>query len=279
MNGIIVVNKKKGYTSRDIVNIVGKHLGIKKIGHTGTLDPIAEGVLVLVVGKCTKLTDYLTSEYKEYIAEFELGYETDTLDNTGEIINTCKKEFNYDEIESVISSFCGEYNQEVPKYSAVKINGKKLYEYARNNEEVDLPSRLVDIKEIEVLSIGKIIKIRCLVSKGTYIRSLIRDIGKRLDTFATMTSLVRTKSGDFDIENSTTLDDIKNNTYKIISISELFKDYPKINISNEEYKIISNGNKLDNNYNSEYVLFYYNNELISIYKEYEKSKIKPFIML
>jgi len=279
MNGIIVVNKEKGYTSRDVVNIVGKHLGTKKVGHTGTLDPIAEGVLVIVVGKCTKLTDYLTSEYKEYIAEFELGYETDTLDNTGEIINTCKKEFSYDEIESVISSFCGEYNQEVPKYSAVKINGKKLYEYARNNEEVDLPSRLVDIKEIELLSIGKTIKIRCLVSKGTYIRSLIRDIGKSLNTYATMTSLVRTKLGEFSIENSNTIEEIKNNTYNVISIEELFKNYPKIDLGEEEYKIICNGNKLNNMYNNEYVLFYYNDQLISIYKEYEKSKIKPFIML
>lgn len=279
MNGIIVVNKEKGYTSRDVVNIVGKHLGTKKIGHTGTLDPIAEGVLVLVIGKCTKLTDYLTSEYKEYIAEFVLGYETDTLDSTGKIINESNKVVSKEEIEKVINSFCGKYNQVVPKYSAVKINGKKLYEYARNNEEIILPSRLVDIKEIEILSIGDTIKIRCLVSKGTYIRSLIRDIGKRLNTYATMTSLVRTKSGNFSIENSSTLEDIKNNTYKVISISELFKDYPKINISDEEYKLISNGNKLDNNYNSEYVLFYYNNELISIYKEYEKSKIKPFIML
>jgi len=279
MNGIIIVNKERGYTSRDVVNIVGKHLGTKKIGHTGTLDPIAEGVLVLVVGKCTKLTDYLTSEYKEYIAEFSLGYETDTLDSTGKIINESNKIVSEYEIEKVINSFCGKYDQVVPKYSAVKINGKKLYEYARNDEEIILPSRLVDIREIEVLNIGETIKIRCLVSKGTYIRSLIRDIGKRLDTYATMTSLVRTKSGEFNIEDSYTLDEIKNNIYKVISIDELFKDYPRIYINDDEYKIISNGNKLDNKYNSEYVLFYYNSELISIYKEYEKSKIKPFIML
>ena len=151
MNGIIVVNKEKGYTSRDVVNIVGKHLGTKKIGHTGTLDPIAEGVLVLVIGKYTKLTDYLTSEYKEYIAEFVLGYETDTLDNTGKIINTCEKKVSKEEIEKVVNSFCGKYNQEVPKYSAVKINGKKLYEYARENIEVKLPKREVEISNIELI--------------------------------------------------------------------------------------------------------------------------------
>jgi len=279
MNGIIIVNKEKGYTSRDVVNIISKHLKTKKVGHTGTLDPIAEGALVIVVGKCTKLTDYLTSEYKEYIAEFSLGYETDTLDNTGKIINTCNKNVTKEEIEKVVNSFSGTYNQQVPIYSAVKIDGKKLYEYARENKEIDLPSRLVDIKEIEILDISDVIKIRCLVSKGTYIRSLIRDIGYKLNTYATMTSLIRTKSGDFKLDNSYTLDEIKNNNYKIISIEEIFKDYPKVNLDEHYYKIISNGNKIDNKYNSEYVLFYYKNELISIYKEYEKSKIKPFIML
>jgi len=221
----------------------------------------------------------LTSEYKEYIAEFELGYETDTLDITGKIIHSCDIKPSYQNIQETIMSFMGKYNQEVPKYSAVKINGKKLYEYARNNEDVIIPSRLVDIKEIEVLSIGDVIKIRCLVSKGTYIRSLIRDIGYRLNTYATMTSLIRSKSGNFNIENSYKLVDIKNNNYNFISIEEIFKDYPKINISEEEYKKISNGNKLDNIYNSEYVLFYYNNKLICIYKEYEKSKIKPYIFV
>ena len=279
MNGIIIVNKEKDYTSRDVVNIVGKIINTKKIGHTGTLDPIAEGVLVLVVGKCTKLTDYLTSEYKEYVAEFELGYITDTLDNTGKVIDVSKKEVTTEEIEKTINSFKGKYNQEVPLYSSVKIKGKKLYEYARNNEEVILPSRLVNIKEIELLSIDNVIKIRCLVSKGTYIRSLIRDIGKKLGTYATMTSLVRTKSGNFNIENSFKINDIKNDNYKIISIEEVFDKYPKINVTEEEYKKISNGCKLDNSYNSEYILFYYNNELFCIYKEYEKSKIKPFIFV
>lgn len=279
MNGILVVNKEKRYTSRDVVNIVSKILNTKKVGHTGTLDPIAEGVLVLTIGKCTKLCDYLTSNYKEYIAEFELGYETDTLDNTGSVLKTSDKKVSEEEIVNVINNFVGEYNQEVPKYSAVKINGKKLYEYARNEEEVSLPSRLVDIKNIEVIDVGKVIKIKCMVSKGTYIRSLIRDIGVKLGTYATMTSLVRTKQGMFSIENSYKLDGIKNGDYKLISIEEVFKEYPRINLDENSYKKVSNGCVLDNNYDSKYVLFYCQDNLVSIYKAVENKKIKPFIMI
>lgn len=279
MNGILVVNKEKGYTSRDVVNVVSKLIGTKKVGHTGTLDPIAEGVLVITVGKCTKLCDYLTCDDKEYIAEFKLGFETDTLDNTGKILKESNKSVNEEEIIKVIKNFKGEYNQIVPKYSAVKINGKKLYEYARNNECVVLPSRLVNIKNIEILSIGEVIKIKCLVSKGTYIRSLIRDIGEELGTYATMTSLVRTKQGMFNINNSKTLDDIKNNNYNLISIESIFDNYPKIDLSLEDYKKISNGCVVDNEYNSSYVLFYYQNNLISIYKDIGNKKMKPFLML
>ena len=278
MNGILVVNKEKGYTSRDVVNIVSKVLNTKKVGHTGTLDPIAEGVLVLTIGKCTKLCDYLTSNYKEYDAEFELGYETDTLDNTGSVLKTSDKKVSEEEIVNVINSFVGEYNQEVPKYSAVKINGKKLYEYARNEEEVSLPSRLVDINNIEVIEVGKVIKIKCMVSKGTYIRSLIRDIGVKLGTYATMTNLLRTKQGMFDIKTSYKLEDIKNGTYELIKVEEVFKEYPRINLDENSYKKVSNGCVLDNKYDSAYVLFYYQDSLVSIYKSVENKKIKPFIM-
>ena len=279
MNGILVVNKEKDYTSRDVVNIVSKILNTKKVGHTGTLDPIACGVLVLTIGKCTKLCDYLTSSYKEYIAEFELGYETDTLDNTGSVLKTSDKKVSEEDIINTINSFLGEYNQEVPKYSAVKINGKKLYEYARNEEEVSLPSRLVDIKNIEVLKVGKVIKIKCMVSKGTYIRSLIRDIGLKLGTYATMTSLERTKQGKFSINESYKLEDIKDGKFKLINIEDVFKSYPKINLDEISYKKVSNGCMLDNNYDSDYVLFYYKNNLVSIYKSVENKKIKPFIMI
>ncbi len=278
MNGIIVVNKEKGYTSRDVVNIISKILNTKKVGHTGTLDPIAEGVLVVCIGKCTKLCDYLTSNEKEYIAEFVLGYETDTLDYTGDVVKTSKKCVSNDNIISVINSFIGEYNQIVPKYSAVKINGKKLYEYARSNEEVLLPSRKVLIKNIEILEINEKIKIKCKVSKGTYIRSLIRDIGETLGTYATMTSLVRTSQGKYNLIDSYKIEDIQTGNYKLISIEDIFSEYPKIYLNDNEYKKISNGLILDNIYNSEYILFYYKDNLVSLYKEYKVGKIKPFIM-
>ena len=279
MNGIIVVNKEKGYTSRDVVNIISKHFNTKKVGHTGTLDPIAEGVLVVCIGKFTKLCDLLTSTYKEYIAEFKLGYETDTLDNTGVVTLTSEKKVSNEEIIDVVNSFKKEYEQVVPKYSAVKINGKKLYDYARNNIDIDLPKRKVNIKEIEILNIDDVVKIRCLVSKGTYIRSLIKDIGTSLGTYATMTSLVRTKQGDFNIEDAYTLSDIENNNYNFVNIEDIFQDSIRVDIDDLMYKKISNGNVLDNIYNKEYIYFYYNNELISIYKEYEKSKIKPLIII
>ena len=187
MDGILVVYKPKGMTSRDVVNKVGRILKIKKIGHTGTLDPLATGVLVLCIGKATKIVELLTATEKEYIAEMSFGIETDTLDSTGNIIK--EEDFIVDEekIEKVFSSLTGTYKQEVPLYSAIHVNGKKLYEYARNNEEVILPSRDVTISHLELLSIeeNKVL-FKTRVSKGTYIRSLIRDIAKKLDTVAVM---------------------------------------------------------------------------------------------
>ena len=154
MDGIIIVNKPKGITSRDVVNIVCKKLNTKKVGHTGTLDPIATGVLVITIGKATKLVDIITSDDKEYIAEVKLGVLTDTYDITGNIIRKEKYILDKNKLETALYSFVGSYKQEVPIYSAVKINGKKLYEYARNNEKVELPKRTVEIKEIELLETG-----------------------------------------------------------------------------------------------------------------------------
>ena len=150
MDGILVVNKQSGYTSRDVVNEVCKILNTKKIGHTGTLDPIAKGVLVLCIGKATKLVEILTADEKEYIAEATLGVKTDTLDNTGNIIEEKSVTVTKQQIIDVLNSMIGNYNQEVPIYSAVKIDGKKLYEYARNNISVELPKRNIEIKKIEL---------------------------------------------------------------------------------------------------------------------------------
>ena len=265
MNGILIVNKSDGFTSRDVVNKLSKVFNTKKIGHTGTLDPIAKGVLVVVLGKYTKLCEDLTQTYKEYIATFKLGILTDTLDITGNVIDEKSCNVSEEEIRNVISSYKCVYDQEVPIYSSVKINGRKLYEYARNGEEVSLPKRKVDIKSIEVLEINEdIIKIKCLVSKGTYIRSLIRDIGKSLNTHATMTDLIRTKQGIFDIKDSYTIEDIENGNYKLINIEDVL-DLCVIN--NEYIKEATNGVKLKLDIKNKYILFKSNNEDIALYKK------------
>ncbi len=275
-SGLLIVNKPYDYTSRDVVNIVTKKFQTKKIGHTGTLDPIATGVLVLTVNKATKLGEILTSETKEYIAEAILGYKTDTLDITGKIIAT--KPLIKDNIKEVVNSFQKKYLQEVPIYSAVKVNGRKLYEYARNNEEVILPKKEVEIKEIELLEVRHeeypIIKFRCLVSKGTYIRSLINDIAESLETYGTMKSLIRTKQGNYKIENSVNLEDITED--KIIALDNILNDYFTVNLTEElEFKI-KNGQRIKNIYNHEYVLFKSDN-VLALYKD-EKGILKPFKM-
>ncbi|NLM63337.1 MAG: tRNA pseudouridine(55) synthase TruB, partial [Mollicutes bacterium] len=201
MDGIILINKKKGVTSRDVVNIISQKLNIKKVGHTGTLDPLATGVLVICIGKATKIVELMTNEDKEYIAEVTLGIKTDTLDITGNVIEEeiCFK--TKEEIIEALNIMKGEYEQEVPIYSAVKIKGKKLYEYARNKEKVELPKRLVNIKEINLIGDIKyvdskvIFSFKCKVSKGTYIRSLIDDIAKKLNTIGVMSNLTRIKQG------------------------------------------------------------------------------------
>lgn len=283
MNGILVVNKEKNYTSRDVVNIVCKEFNTKKIGHTGTLDPLACGVLVLCIGKSLKIIDKITSYDKEYIARVRLGIETDTLDITGNILNTEKANVNKEKIEKVLKSFLGQSIQEVPKYSAVKVKGKKLYEYARNNIDVELPKREINIYDIELLKDIEFINnnfefsFRVKVSKGTYIRSLIRDIGKKLGCYACMTELIRTKQGNIDIKDSYTLDDIKNKNYKLLSIKNIL-NIEQVTIDDLTLKKVKNGAILDKFFYSDKALILdKNGNEIGIYKVYEKdnTKVKP----
>ena len=277
LNGAIVINKDTNMTSRDVVNILCKKLNTKSIGHIGTLDPIATGVLVCLIGKYTKLTNILINHDKEYIASFKLGLLTDTLDITGNILKEEKVIISKEDIIKALNTFIGTYNQEVPIYSAVKINGKKLYEYARSNKEIELPKREVTIYNLELLNIDKdIITIKTKVSKGTYIRSLIRDIGLKLNTNATMVSLQRTKLGNFTIDNSYTLGDIENNNYKLLDIKDLL-DIEEININEEELFKIKNGQVLNMKTNK-YILFKYNNEEVALYQKYNENQIKPLIM-
>lgn len=287
MDGIIVVNKEKGFTSRDMVNKVGKILGTKKIGHTGTLDPMATGVLVMCLGKCTSLVDMITSDYKEYVAGVRLGILTDTLDTTGNVIDKSYVNYSRDEIVDVLSSMIGEYYQEVPKYSAVKINGKKLYEYAREGIDIELPKRLVNIKSIELVSDisysdGYIdFTIKCLVSKGTYIRSLIRDIADKLGCYGVMSSLVRTRQGNFSINDSYSISDIESGNYNIINLGTFFKDKYKVIVDDDLEKDVLNGKILKNIYGVDEVLFVDSDDLVlALYHVYDKddSMIKPYKM-
>lgn len=283
MDNIIVVNKDKDYTSRDVVNVIGKIFNTKKVGHTGTLDPLATGVLIICMNKALKVVDLITASDKEYIAKVVLGLDTDTLDITGNIINECKTDVNVDMVKSVLNSFVGKSIQEVPKYSAVKVNGKKLYEYARNGIDVELPKREIQIFDIELISDIDIVdghqefSFRVKVSKGTYIRSLIRDIGVKLGCFACMKELTRTKQGKFSIYESYTLNDIKNGNYKLLNIKDVI-DIEKVVVSDNMLFKIKNGMILDKFFISDKALILDNNgNEIGIYKTYDKDskKVKP----
>ncbi len=265
---IINVCKEKNMTSRDVVNIISKHLHTKKVGHTGTLDPLATGVLIVCTNHDTKLVDILTSKNKEYIATMRLGIQTDTGDITGNIIKRATYKVTKDQIIKVLNNFLGSSTQTVPIYSAVKINGKKLYEYARNGEEVTLPTREINISSIELLDYhDDLIKFKVTVSKGTYIRSLIEDIGKTLQTVATMEDLVRTKQGNYKIEDSYTLEDIKNDNYKPIPLNIVLKDYHTYNLSATEYFKVKNGSKMLLNIDDKIVTLLYNNKPIALYRK------------
>lgn len=281
MNGVILVNKPKGITSRDVVNEVCRILKTKKVGHTGTLDPIASGVLVVCVGKATKLVDIITSANKEYVATVKLGLLTDTLDLNGKVLKKEKVTIRKEELSKALDSFLGTYEQEVPIYSAVKVNGKKLYEYAREGKKINLPKRMVEIKDIELINLTEEeYKFKVLVSKGTYIRSLIYDINSKLNVIGVMSDLVRTKQGIFNIDDAYTLEDIKAGNYKMYTITDVLKNDNCVVINDKLFNYIKNGCIIDNVYGKEVVTFIYDNEVVCIYKTYDKdkTKLKPFRM-
>lgn len=280
-DGVLVVYKEKGYTSRDVVNRVSKILHTKRIGHTGTLDPIATGVLVLCVEDGLKLVELLTNHDKEYVAKVRLGIETDTLDITGSIVQEklCQ-DITKDKIQTVLKNFIGKSRQVVPKYSAIKVNGKKLYEYARNGEEVELPVRDIEIYDLQM--IGDIsnneFTIKCSVSKGTYIRSLIRDIGYALGTVATMVELVRTKSGKFMIEDAYTLEDLEKGKYQLLKIEDVL-EIPKVVVEEPMEKKIRNGQVIPKFFEGDMAMILDPNEkLIAIYQKKDDIYVKPYRM-
>lgn len=249
MNGVIIVNKPYGKSSHDCVSFVRRMTKIKKVGHTGTLDPLATGVLPVCIGKATKACELLTSQNKAYTAELILGMTTDTLDCEGEVLTDQPVLCTEEDVRSVIMSFVGDIEQIPPMYSAIKKDGKKLYELARQGISVEREKRKITIYSIEILEIdmtrGSVtINVEC--SKGTYIRTLCEDIGMRLGCGAYMNSLVRTKSGSFKIDDSHTFEEIEkmasDGTLKaaLIPVDELF-GYPKIVVDKRQSDFIVNG--------------------------------------
>ena len=255
MDGVINVYKEQGYTSFDVVAKLRGILKTKKIGHTGTLDPMAEGVLPVCVGRATKLCGILTESDKYYEAEFKLGLETDTEDITGQVVNTADEKVlrSIDErdVREAVMHFVGEYDQIPPMYSAIKVDGKKLYDYARKGIEIERKPRHVCIFEISGFAYhGDSVSMTVHCSKGTYIRSLVRDIGRRLGCYATLTALKRTLVYGFEAGKSLKLDEIAERVAGgrlseiLLPIDSMLKDYEAFSVPETAFKPLKNGNKL-----------------------------------
>ena len=257
------INKPKGVTSFDVIRELRKRLKIKQIGHSGTLDPLAYGVMQVAVGSATKLLNYLDSD-KEYIASIDFGYVTDTFDLEGEKEYIKEPDFTQIKLEKVLKEFIGLTKQIPPKYSAIKYNGKKLCDLTRQNKEINIEdfAREIEIYSIELLEFSKNsakIKVNC--KKGTYIRSLVNDIGLKLGCGATLSELIRTKAGNFTLDKANLISD---DLVKINPLDAL--NLEKIEISDYDYQKVLNGNFIDNSYNvsSDKVLLTKNNKLVSI---------------
>lgn len=251
MDGIIVINKEKGCTSHDIVYKIRKMFNTK-VGHTGTLDPNATGVLPILLGKGTKISKYLIEHDKEYEVVLQLGVKTTTADEEGEIIEekeVLKESLEQLEIERILKSFIGKIKQMPPKYSAIKVNGKKLYEYARKGQEVEIKPREVEIYNIEITNIQKEkkqIEFKVSCSKGTYIRTLCEDIAEKMRTVGYMKELKRTKVGNFNIKQAITLEQLQEKeNIKIITIEEMFKDKEEIILEDSKIILLLNGVKMN----------------------------------
>ncbi len=262
MDGIINIYKERGYTSHDVVARLRGILHIKKIGHTGTLDPEAVGVLPCCIGKGTKLVDLIADRSKEYEAVMRLGVTTDTEDMTGNILSTSNVDVAKENIEEAVASFVGEIDQIPPMYSALKVNGKKLYELAREGVTIERKPRRITIEGIDIINIDlPLVTMKIGCSKGTYIRSLCRDIGEKLGCGAAMESLVRSRVGVFNIEDAIKLDEVEKLVDEgkiedyIKSVDLMFSDIPKVVINEELNKKADNGNS------------FYKNELNVNYEE------------
>lgn len=277
MNGILVINKPEGMTSHDVVGRVRRILHTKKVGHAGTLDPLATGVLVVLVGKATKLSERLLCEKKRYKAGFKLGVETDTYDITGEVLSEMPAAVSEKELSECVKAFSGKISQVPPMYSAIKIGGKKLYELARRGVTVERKPRNVEIYDISLCG-ENMLDICC--SKGTYIRSLIHDMGEKLGCGATLTSLCRTSSGKFKLDSAVTIEELEIRGFEecALSIDEVV-DAPRVSVGGENERKIKNGNTIEfEGINGECKVFGAGGDLLCIAIG-NGFKIKPDIML
>lgn len=259
MDGILIINKPKQYTSHDVVAKVKKICG-EKVGHTGTLDPMATGVLPLLLGQGTKLSKYLINHDKTYISTIQLGKKTDTLDSEGSILEeriVDGKLLNKENVQRVLECQIGKQIQTPPIYSAIKVNGKKLYEYARKGVEVEIPKREIEIYNIELLDINekdKIIEFRVHCSKGTYIRTLCENIAEKLGTIGYMKELNRVQVGQFNLNQAITVEELEKNkenekflNQHLITVQNFFEKYPIVELKEEKLKLFLNGVQLTNN--------------------------------
>ena len=279
MFGFLNVYKPKGKTSHDVVAILRRVTKIKQIGHTGTLDPFAEGVLPICIGKATRLIEYLNDD-KAYIGTVQLGKSTTTYDLEGETVNVSDKTPDLEEIENELNNFRGNIEQLPPIYSAIKVNGKKLYEYARKGEEVEIKPRSVNISELKILNYdqeNRILELYIKCSKGTYIRSIAHDLGKNLGCFGHLIKLVRVKAGDFEVENSIKLEDLTDietvQKHLIYPLEKL--DYQTYELNTKELELVSHGMQIfaRTNLQNGIVILTNNNKLIAI-AEMLNDKIK-----
>lgn len=285
MNGIILIDKSKEYTSHDVVAIV-KKISKEKVGHTGTLDPMATGVLPLLIGKATGISKYLINHNKTYIATLKLGIKTDTADSEGKIIEEKEViELNEEVVIKALNSIIGKQEQVPPMYSAIKVNGKKLYEYARQGRKVEIPTRIIEIYSSKLIELNKerkeiVFEISC--SKGTYIRTVCEKIAENLNTVGFMKELRRTKVGEFNIENTVKIEDIKENEKlleeKIILLEKFFENKEKIEVNNKELELFLNGVQLYKNNINDVYRIYNQNKFIGL-GVIEGNKLKREIVL
>lgn len=263
MDGVLLVHKPAGMTSHDVVNRIRKIFHTKKVGHCGTLDPEATGVLVLCIGKATKALQFLMSETKEYQATLVLGQATDTYDASGQVV--AQKPFQgVSHVDAVLQSFVGSQEQLPPMYSAIKVNGKKLYEYARNHEKVEVQPRSIVIYHIELLDQhDQFITFRVQCSKGTYIRSLCVDIGQKLGYPAHMQKLIRLASGHFRLENCFSLEDIEQGHYHMLSLEEAFQHFEHYVV--EDAQIVYHGKKIKSEIDHQVVVCNQEGQVLAVY--------------